>query len=708
MKNALLFCMLMVVEIFFNKISFAQSNTFPSTGAAGIGTTTPNASSLLDIVSASKGILIPRMTKTQRDAITLPAQGLLIYQTNSMPGFYYYDGSAWNAITPKAGANKSLNNLTAPTAVNVHLLPANAASLDLGSFSSPWRDVYYQGAIYDYGVKILSYEGSNNLLIGLTGNSTTTGNENLFTGNNTGTFNTTGSYNTAIGNLALHNNSTGLGNTAVGYGSLISNTSGKDNTGLGDSTLFNNTGSANTAIGYQAGYSNTTGNYNTVIGFQAGYSNTTASSNHFEGFQSGFSNTTGGSNTFIGYYSGNKNVTGSYNTFVGSYAGKNSTASSNHFIGFEAGFNTTSGYQNQFEGGLAGYTNTTGLANLFSGYTSGYYNTSGNYNVCLGWEAGYNNTTGFDNVCIGGLAGGYNNNSTCTIVGNNAQSSISLSNSSALGYTASITSNNQVRIGNGSVISIGGYANWSNISDGRVKKNIKTNVPGLAFINKLQPVTYNLNLDAADKIVQHPAMKDKDGNIIQPSADELTARKEKEQIVYSGFIAQDVERAAKSLNYDFSGVDAAKNDKDLYGLRYSDFVVPLVKAVQELSGQNEELAIKNDELEKRISALENVSMSDGFAKLEPGNSKPETLLGQNIPNPFDNSTLIPFRIPKDCRDASIMITNTSTSEVISVIPISCKEDHLSIDAGILAGGAYSYTLFVDGKMIATRGMIIQK
>ena len=57
--------------------------------------------------------------------------------------------------------------------------------------------------------------------------------------------------------------------------------------------------------------------------------------------------------------------------------------------------------------------------------------------------------------------------------------------------------------------------------------------------------------------------------------------------------------------------------------------------------------------------------------------------------------LIPLRIPKDCKDASIMITNTSTSEVMSVIPISCNEDHVSIDAGTLASGMCSYTLYVD-------------
>src|SRR5689334_17533140 len=81
--------------------SFAQTNTFPATGSAGIGTTTPAATALLDMVSTSKGLLIPRMTKTQRDAIAAPATGLMIFQTNSQPGFYYFDGAVWSALKPK-------------------------------------------------------------------------------------------------------------------------------------------------------------------------------------------------------------------------------------------------------------------------------------------------------------------------------------------------------------------------------------------------------------------------------------------------------------------------------------------------------------------------------------------------------------------------------------------------------------------------------
>ena len=61
----------------------------------GINNETPNASAALDITSTIGGILIPRMTETQRDAITSPAIGLMVFQTNGTVGFYYYNGSSW-------------------------------------------------------------------------------------------------------------------------------------------------------------------------------------------------------------------------------------------------------------------------------------------------------------------------------------------------------------------------------------------------------------------------------------------------------------------------------------------------------------------------------------------------------------------------------------------------------------------------------------
>ncbi len=77
--------------------------TFSATTIAqnvGIGNTTftPNASSLLELRSTSSGFLMPRMTEAQRDAISSPATGLMIYQTNNTPGYYYYDGSSWQSF----------------------------------------------------------------------------------------------------------------------------------------------------------------------------------------------------------------------------------------------------------------------------------------------------------------------------------------------------------------------------------------------------------------------------------------------------------------------------------------------------------------------------------------------------------------------------------------------------------------------------------
>ncbi len=81
---------LVVLSIGFNQSSFAQ-------GSVGIGTQTPNASAALDVVSTNKGLLVPRLTVLQRDAITTPAIGLLIYNTEALT-FNYWNGTVWKAV----------------------------------------------------------------------------------------------------------------------------------------------------------------------------------------------------------------------------------------------------------------------------------------------------------------------------------------------------------------------------------------------------------------------------------------------------------------------------------------------------------------------------------------------------------------------------------------------------------------------------------
>ena len=87
------------------KITLIAIMLFTALGYAqvGINTNNPDASSALEIESTTGGILIPRLTLAQRDAIAAPATGLMIYQTDQTTGFYFYDGTTWTRIEGATG-----------------------------------------------------------------------------------------------------------------------------------------------------------------------------------------------------------------------------------------------------------------------------------------------------------------------------------------------------------------------------------------------------------------------------------------------------------------------------------------------------------------------------------------------------------------------------------------------------------------------------
>jgi hypothetical protein len=74
-----------------------------------------------------------------------------------------------------------------------------------------------------------------------------------------------------------------------------------------------------------------------------------------------------------------------------------------------------------------------------------------------------------------------------------------------------------------------------------------------------------------------------------------------EKIRMTGFVAQEVEQAADEAGYNFSGIQKPEHSEDLYSLRYADFVVPLVKAVQE---QQQMLTAQEEAIQKLRSANE--------------------------------------------------------------------------------------------------------
>jgi hypothetical protein len=79
--------------------SIGDSLLFDSGAGVGIGTASINASALFQIDSTTKGFLPPRMTAAQRAAISVPAQGLIVYQTDGVIGLYIYSNSVWRSLT---------------------------------------------------------------------------------------------------------------------------------------------------------------------------------------------------------------------------------------------------------------------------------------------------------------------------------------------------------------------------------------------------------------------------------------------------------------------------------------------------------------------------------------------------------------------------------------------------------------------------------
>jgi hypothetical protein len=673
--------------------SQAQTNTFPSTGAAGIGTLTPNASSLLEIKSTTKGLLISRMTKVQRDAIVSPATGLLIYQTNSAPGFYYYSGTAWTAVTPKskgwsltgnAGTDSSINFLGTTDAHPLVFRVNNTKSGYIDNSNSNNTSFGYQALLANATGTLNAAFGAYSLYV-----------------------NTTGNNNTAVGYEALYQNTTGSDNTATGLGALTFNTTGDVNTASGYKSLYSNTtGEQNTATGYASLYSNVNGNYNSAHGTAAMNNNTSGFYNTANGAYSLYLNSSGSSNTASGYQALYNNATGYSNVAVGIYSlYKSTNASRLVAVGDSALFNQrdvvvggefATSADNTGVGSKALFGNTYGLKNTAVG-SNALYNTQGS-----GGQASYNTGVGFQSL-ITNVFGGNN-----TALGANADvNNNSRSNSTAIGYGAIATADNQVMLGNSAVTSVKAAGSFVVYSDGRFKKNIKENVPGLVFINQLKPVTYNYDIHGIDKLIA-PSNANQTSSASQKIND--AALDAKEKILYTGFVAQDVEAAAKKINYDFSGVYKPQNNKDAYGLSYAEFVVPLVKAVQELSKMNDDKDAKIDNLQKQIDELKALMFSADRNNTSSAITNRTIInsasLDQNIPNPFTKTTKITYTLPQKFTSAQIVITDKTGRTIRTVNVSGSGQGTLTVNASTLASGAYEYSLVVDGKMLGTKQMIV--
>ncbi len=476
-------------------------------------------------------------------------------------------------------------------------------------------------------------------------------------GSNTGIgrfalINTNGTDNTGVGQVSLISNTIGNNNSAFGSSALQTNTTGNNNTGIGygaDVTVNNLTNA--TAIGYNAkvGASNAlvlggtgsgavkvgigltvpsatldvAGNIKITDGTEGEGKVLTSDANGLatwetSGSFSGFNQIPKGDGStlvassiqddgatvqitesvFINstlVTSGNINglkigIGGNQSTIIGQ--GAESVGPDNTAIGFLA-LTSSSGSNNTAIGSgsmrlspLGNGNTAVGSSSL--GKTTGDGNTAvgsgalqkievGSRNTALGYNAGFVNgagvsSAGNNNTLVGYQAGvDMFSGNDITLIGYQSLTSASgFTNATAIGSGTIVDASNKVRIGNSSVTVIQGQVSFTAASDRRLKKNIEPIEAGLDFIQKLKPVSYQLNSDASGK-------------------------------TNWGFIAQDIEALLGNQNAVLTiGGDSARS----LGLRYSDFVAPLVKALQEQQQMIEALQQKANQLQHENTLLQ--------------------------------------------------------------------------------------------------------
>ncbi|MBK8522052.1 MAG: hypothetical protein IPL54_14685 [Chitinophagaceae bacterium] len=273
-----------------------------------------NASAILDVKSTAKGMLIPRMTMINRNAIAAPATGLLIYQTDNTPGFYYYNGSVWVSVTT------STNNLWLQN--GNHIYNSNSGNVGIGVnnpvaglhvadsavlFSAPLVTPIGSAPISGAGRRMMWYPGKSAFRAGYVDG-------NQWDQANIGSYSFAAGLNTiasGVGSAALGYETRALGIFAMAFGGATA--SGDYSFAMGSSSTASGytssaLGNSVTASGSYArvlgNYSTASGNYSTVAG---NYS--TANGNYATAL---------GNNTKA---SGENALSAGYNTVSKSYAG---------------------------------------------------------------------------------------------------------------------------------------------------------------------------------------------------------------------------------------------------------------------------------------------------------------------------------------------------------------------------------------------------
>lgn len=544
-----------------------------------IGSSSSISSAAMAINSTSKGFLPPRMSENERNAISSPVEGLIVWCNNcgaSGSGeLQVFKSNSWNslnggsnqittysagsgltltgttfsigtgAITSTAIADGSItdNDINSTAAINYSKLNLSNSivSSDLTSASIT------SSKLADASVTNAKLSGPISIANGGTGTSTLTQN-NILLGNGSGALQFIAPG--ASGNILKSNGTTWVSDVAASGATSLDNLSDVRSQGLGFTNglligykdlpnLINGEGTTALGIGVLQNLNN--GSYNTAIGY-----------NSMKLIHQGLENVGLGAYSLYSVYSGKNN------TAIGTSALYNNTKDNNVAVGHSSLYSNTTGDNNTAIGALALIQNTTGVRNTANGGGS-LYNSNGNYNTASGYFSLVANTTGSFNTAFGTSAlltniSGSNNTAIGNAAGNNIMTG---SNNTVIGANAIASSSSvsdQITLGNGSITSLRAMVtSITALSDRRDKTNIQTISEGIDFIKQLKPVTFTWN----------------------------TRDKAKIGIKAAGFIAQDLLSLQKNSEIGENLDLVSEDNPEKLEARYNNLLPIMVKAIQD-------------------------------------------------------------------------------------------------------------------------------
>jgi len=589
----------------------------------GIGIPVPHGSAGLDITDTKRGLLIPRVSLgSTGDNATLPGglkTGMLVFNTNPSitqgqgTGFYY-DSSTLSGTRKwvKWAEGTNTNEIWATngnlgTNSNTHFLGTTdnnefrltiRGPINIGGTFIPqyeigraWINPNTRSAYLGFG--LTGFNGTNTLGIGHFAL------DDLVTGNGIVAIGDSALANLGSASSTLYN-----GNIAIGFDAAAGSNNVENTTALGGSALIENQESGNTGIGFNA-INRMSAPRNTAFGRDAMgainipstgawlLDNTAFGTQSLWALNRSTRSTAFGDSTLMLRNHIANTVFGFGAMYQAGPLIDGEDCSNSVAIGSRALFRIRFLDQNTAIGANALSNLLSAESNTAIGYEALRSNDDGEKNTAIGSGA-LANSTSVTNTAIGAASGvALTTGGGNTAIGYLAMAVTNTANTTAIGAATFPTASNQIRVGNASVSSIGGQVAWTSISNGTTKTDVKEDIPGMAFVKMLKPVTYYFNPEAMQKYNKELAPA------VTLNSSIFSER-------HAGLIAQDVLSAAKGYsNNGLTDIISQPATKDgLHSINYELMVVPLIKTIQEQQATLASVKKLIEELEKQLKTVE--------------------------------------------------------------------------------------------------------